>query len=190
MISYFHYLLDESWSGKLYRTCILYPFLSILTGDTFLDVGCGIGRMLSRGNRHTSMGIDVNAKAVAFCRSKGLNVLHFEPEAPFPLQTSSFPVVICDQVIEHLSTPDHTLSEIFRVLTPGGRFVLGVPCLKGFNADSDHKTFYSHSNLLPILSKYSFTLHSYFYFPLPLPFFGRLFTFQYQYFICTSCKPV
>lgn len=46
-----------------------------------------------------------------------------------PFEDSSFHQVYCSHVLEHFSYPDLKvlLSEVYRVLTPGGRFLIAVP---------------------------------------------------------------
>jgi SAM-dependent methyltransferase len=45
----------------------------------------------------------------------------------WPLDDASFDAVLCTQVLEHVVDIDHTLSEIRRVLRPGGRVIITVP---------------------------------------------------------------
>jgi ubiquinone/menaquinone biosynthesis C-methylase UbiE len=44
-----------------------------------------------------------------------------------PFSDSSFPCVLCSQVIEHVPKESPILDELVRVLKPGGRLVLGTP---------------------------------------------------------------
>ena len=44
-----------------------------------------------------------------------------------PFEPSSFALVICTEVLEHLLWPQQLLSEVHRILTPGGKIVLSVP---------------------------------------------------------------
>jgi ubiquinone/menaquinone biosynthesis C-methylase UbiE len=46
-------------------------------------------------------------------------------DLPFPDQT--FDCVICSEVIEHIPREDITLTDMVRVLAPGGVLVLGTP---------------------------------------------------------------
>lgn len=48
-------------------------------------------------------------------------------EQGLPYDDGSFDIVICEQVLEHLHKADFVMSEIDRVLKPGGMAVLGVP---------------------------------------------------------------
>lgn len=51
-----------------------------------------------------------------------------------PFQTNSVDVVVCDQVLEHVSEPDHAVQEIHRILKPGGRAYISTPFLYPFHA--------------------------------------------------------
>ncbi len=54
---------------------------------------------------------------------------------PFPYTDESFATVLCCELIEHLpSDPMHTLSEINRILRPGGHLVLTTPNIASLRA--------------------------------------------------------
>ncbi len=59
----------------------------------------------------------------------GMNVYNCNIEHErFPLKDASFDVVLCTEVIEHLLMhPGHMVSEIFRVLKPGGQAIFSTP---------------------------------------------------------------
>ncbi|QHI68064.1 class I SAM-dependent methyltransferase [Tichowtungia aerotolerans] len=44
-----------------------------------------------------------------------------------PIESNSVELVICNQVLEHVNVPAKVLSEIFRILRPGGLFLGSVP---------------------------------------------------------------
>lgn len=49
------------------------------------------------------------------------------PADDLPIEEGSFDAVVCTQVLEHVAEPLAVLSELFRVLRPGGRLYLTVP---------------------------------------------------------------
>ncbi|MBE2197899.1 MAG: methyltransferase domain-containing protein [Anaerolinea sp.] len=53
--------------------------------------------------------------------------VHHVPEAAFPLADSQFDCVVAIDVLEHLADDQPFLSEVRRVLRPGGRGVITVP---------------------------------------------------------------
>lgn len=52
-----------------------------------------------------------------------------------PLQSGSFETVLCSSVLEHIMKPQGLLSEIKRILTPGGRLILVVPFIYGLHEE-------------------------------------------------------
>jgi len=111
---------------------------------TVLDIGCGIGDML-RARRGT-VGVDVNPRLVEYCRSQGLDA-RLMTAGHLPFESRAFQSIILDNVLEHIPDPEQLLMEAHRVLCRGGRIVVGVPGSRGYALDSDHKQFYSESQL-------------------------------------------
>jgi ubiquinone/menaquinone biosynthesis C-methylase UbiE len=103
-------------------------------GDHLLDVGCGAGddvRALAQlvGNSGRVVGFDVSATMIeeARLRSSSLNLpiefcLGDADSLHFPNDT--FTGCRTDRVLVHLDDPFRTVSEIVRVLRPGGRLVV------------------------------------------------------------------
>ena len=85
-----------------------------------LDVGCGdkpYERWFAKARGY--VGVDV---------SPGARVDHvIERAVPWPFPDESFDVVLCTQVLEHVSDLAHVLHELDRVLRPGGTLVVTVP---------------------------------------------------------------
>jgi len=168
--SYFDYLSQRSRLGLLYRKHWLYPKLTKVIDGRTLDVGCGVGDMLSF--RHNTTGVDVNPHAVAWCRSQGLEAYEMAEDV-LPFGDCAFQSVILDNVIEHLYDPEVLLSQIRRVLEPGGVLVVGVPGQCGYAFDSDHKVYYDEVKLIEVISKAGFTRSNVMHLPLPIPGLGR-----------------
>jgi len=131
--------------GYLVDLCGLQP------GDAVLDVGCGSGRMalpltgyLNSEGRYA--GFDVSREAIAWC-TENISGSHpnfdfiiadihnalYNPHGKFqssdfrfPYPDGSFDVVLLASVFTHMLPSDvkHYLSEIARVLKPGGRSLI------------------------------------------------------------------
>jgi SAM-dependent methyltransferase len=95
-----------------------------------LEVGCGTGR--AAGSWITShcaayTGVDISENAVAEARKLGLNAHVIQDASELPFAGSSFDVVLCLEVLEHLFQPFLAAREILRVLRPGGVLLVTVP---------------------------------------------------------------
>jgi len=134
--------VGEEFFGYLVDLCGLEPHHLVL------DVGCGCGQTaapLSRylGPRGSYEGFDIDHAAIEWCRRSigvrfprfGFTVAdvsnaYYNPEGTrssceyrFPYEDASFDVAIVKSVFTHIRRPEveHYLSEIARVLKPGGR---------------------------------------------------------------------
>jgi SAM-dependent methyltransferase len=160
---YFEYLQGRSFKGLVYRKLWLYPAIKRHLSGRVLDVGSGIGDFLH--SCPDSVGVDVNPLLVEACRKRGLDSRVMTPgNIPFP--DASFGSVVLDNVLEHIENPESLLSEIRRVLTPGGTFVVGVPGPRGFETAPDHKVFYDEPTLIEVVSGAGFRSRQVFHMPL------------------------
>lgn len=109
--------------------------LALTGGERLLDVGCGTGTLLAEVKRRfpevVAVGIDPDAAILRIAerrlarRGSQVDLQVARAEAlPFP--DASFDVVVSTLVVHHLPTPAKhaALREIYRVLRPGGRFLL------------------------------------------------------------------
>lgn len=96
-------------------------------GENYLDVGCGTGLIL-RHLPHGATGIDLNPRHLERAKQYVPDaVLTIGDAEHIPFADHSFSTVICTEVLEHLVHPGRALSEIFRVLQPGGRLIGSTP---------------------------------------------------------------
>jgi dolichol-phosphate mannosyltransferase len=89
-----------------------------------LDVGCGSSVILQSLN--DAVGLDVLANKLRYMRRYGVPLLRASVTA-LPVRSTSFDCVVCSQVIEHIPADPAILTELTRVLRPGGLLVLGTP---------------------------------------------------------------
>lgn len=114
---------------------------SHVTDKVVLDFGCGTGygtHRLADSASHIT-GIDVAPGAVAFARDRyapqaesagnALEYVHIDPVelSPLPFRDNHFDTVLSFQVIEHVPSVANYLSEIRRVLKPGGTLICATP---------------------------------------------------------------
>jgi SAM-dependent methyltransferase len=151
--AYFEQLKKRLPISYWYRYAWLYPRLSRHLQGRVLDVGCGLGDMVRY--RPGTVGVDVNPKAVEYCRTRGLDVRPMQPDL-LPFEARSFDGVVLDNVLEHLEHPETLLSEIRRLLRPQGICVVGVPGRCGYAWDPDHKRFYDEAGLNACLAQAGF----------------------------------
>lgn len=160
---YFQYLRRRSLLGVIYRKYWLYPQLSRRLNGRTLDLGCGIGDMLAF--RSNTVGVDINPYTVAFCKARGTEAYLMASDS-LPFNASEFSSVLMDNVLEHLVEPVPLLTEVKRVLSARGRLLIGVPGLKGFNSDPDHKIQYDNSALVKLVKSLGFSHLETFHTPL------------------------
>ena len=160
---YASYLKGRSLLGSVYRRFYLYPKLDRFLKGRILDIGCGVGDFLAY--KKQIIGVDINPFNVDYCVQRGLNALLMDADK-LPQSDESFDVVVLDNVLEHINDPFPILAEIRRVLDLEGRLVVGVPGLKGYASDADHKVYYDEALLEDVAIKSSFRIKEYVYAPL------------------------
>ncbi|MFH0815989.1 MAG: class I SAM-dependent methyltransferase [Methanobacteriota archaeon] len=101
--------------------------------SNLLDVGCGTGGLLEACRKRglVAYGIEGSKEIHDECVSKGLSVsLHnLEQKSMFDFENGSIDIVICSQIIEHL-TPEsgaHLVKESQRILSENGMLVIFSP---------------------------------------------------------------
>lgn len=96
----------------------------IPAGARVLDAGSGEGRYKDFFNHTRYVGLDLAVGDETWDYT-GLDAVGDLRELPFP--EGSFDAAICVQTLEHVNDPFKVISEIGRVLKPGGRFYLSAP---------------------------------------------------------------
>ena len=128
-----------------------------------LDVGCGTGANLIMLSKYgDAEGVDVSEDAIAFCRERGLDKVRLGAGEALPYEDSTFDLVTAFDVVEHMDDDLVGLSEMHRVLRPGGRALLFVPTfmfLWGLQDDvSHHRRRYRLPQLRRVLEQAGFEI--------------------------------
>jgi len=133
-----------------------------------LDIGCAIGSLLEhlREKGWETTGVEISGPQADYCRQKrNLDVRSLSlKENNFP--SESFDVVLASHLIEHLNDPTGLVSEVHRILAPGGCFFVTTPNIAGFQARLfkgrwrsaifDHLYLFSDETLSHLLSDRGF----------------------------------
>lgn len=100
---------------------------------SLLDVGCWDGAATDRYARALgcpASGVEFFEARACEAEARGITVARLDLEtSDFPWLDGSMDVVVSNQVFEHLKNVWRPISEIYRVLRPGGWLVLSVPNL-------------------------------------------------------------
>lgn len=99
-----------------------------VAGESILDVGCGNGEYLLFGKScgWDVAGVEPASTPVENLMAAGIKVVEGRAEA-IPYKDSSFDVVRAWHSMEHTESPLQAFNEVYRVLKPGGYFLLSVP---------------------------------------------------------------
>ena len=114
--------------GRL-QSATVYRLARPHAGELALDVGTGTGlyacNLANRG-LHV-VGCDSSEAMLQVARAKATRVVWQLAEAEsLPFSEGTFDLVLSVTALEFMRDPAQALSEMFRVVSPGGRLVLGV----------------------------------------------------------------
>ena len=118
-----HRVRSRLEARRLLKACGDLP-----AGARVLDVGCGDGFHLDLLRRYGPEGwrlegVDLDERAVARARERGLEVHHGTIEA-LGLDADTYDMAFMIQTIEHVADPPGVLAAVRRVLRPGGRLMI------------------------------------------------------------------
>ena len=78
------------------------------------------------------------------------NVAKYEPDVvaditQLPMEDNFADAIVCKAVLEHVPEPHKAVSEIYRVLKPGGKAFIYVPFLYSYHGNNDYKDYYRYT---------------------------------------------
>ena len=117
-----------------------------------LDVGCGSKPYRSLFPVQTYVGLDIDSEVA---RRRGVADAFYDGTR-FPFDDAAFQSVLCNQVLEHVFTPEDFLGEIHRVLKPGGQLLLTIPFVWDEHEQPYDFARYSSFGLRALLERHGF----------------------------------
>lgn len=119
----------RSRADELNRLNIL-ELIEPAPGERLLDLGCDDGawsvRLRNGCDSLRLYGLDVSTDRLALANRAGIHPVAADLSRGLPFPSNSFDIVHANQVIEHLPDLDGFVSEIHRVLRPGGRTIIST----------------------------------------------------------------
>lgn len=98
--------------------------------DRILEIGCGIGTVVNElsSKGHDIIGIDISSEAIEYGRKKYSDIrLEVQAAETLPYEDASFEAVLSFDLFEHIAAIDKHISEVRRVLRPGGYYLFQTP---------------------------------------------------------------
>jgi SAM-dependent methyltransferase len=127
-------LADRVWAREReLRGPAPEPFASFVrelgSVDDALDLGCGDGRLTAelRVGQLTAADVSLVALKRARKRLPHATIVLVEGGRPLPFETESFDLVLCADTIQEVQDVGQLVSEVKRVLAPGGLLALTAP---------------------------------------------------------------
>ena len=121
------------------------------------------GKVLDAGAKSSKSSyyshIDISNADVVFSDliPRSEDVLRIDFEKPFRIESERFDSVLAMNVLEHIYGYTNFVSEVYRVLKPGGSLIGYVPFLIPFHADPNDYFRYTHQALERILRDNQFS---------------------------------
>ena len=126
-----------NWIGNSAILDAVQALANQCAGRLVLDVGAGNmpyrGVLAEQGCSYESLDWPSSIHV------RGGRHTYYAEADQIPVSDARFDVVLCTEVLEHLTNPRQTLEEFCRVLKPGGILLLTVPFLHG-----EHETPHDH----------------------------------------------
>lgn len=138
-----HYLRYTSVAHSIWRCYECERFAKEKLKGPVLDLGCGDGFFAETVFGHLDTGIDLDAGEVGRAVKRGAYDQALVVSATdMPFKNNSYNTVISNCVMEHIPDIDGVLSEVKRVLKPGGRLITSVPS-EYWDADSFYQRIFN-----------------------------------------------
>jgi SAM-dependent methyltransferase len=134
----------SGWAASLYESAAAENVRSMerllepaAGGASLVDLGCDDGsltlRLASRVGAESIHCVEIVEERAQIAERRGVHVIRADLNSPLPLGDGMFDVACSNQVIEHLHDTDLFVSEVFRILRPGGYAVVSTENLASWH---------------------------------------------------------
>ena len=138
--------IEKNW--KIYKSSLLNKISDDIKGDTILEVACGTGLVALEIAKQAEKvyGVDISLpmieEAEKKMREKAIENVEFSVDDAYalPFDNDMFNAVICNNALHNMKYPGKALSEIKRVLQPGGQF---IAVIVGIGESSKYKMLFT-----------------------------------------------
>lgn len=150
-----------------------------LRNGKVLDIGCGLGKLLSRvqSEGRELYGLDISQAAVRIAKASNKEANFFVADAQsMPFKSNTFDYAICTELLEHI-IGNEVIKECYRVLKPKGVALITVPNGKGPSGKyfPKHIRLFSFDSINTFIEQEDFKIISKEKFGLRIPFVTRFF---------------
>ena len=105
--------------------------------DVLLDLGCHNGINTARVREvlqpRVTIGLEYGPTAIVEAKARGVQTVRHDLNQPLPFDDAFADVVVAYDVLEHLVETWQAVCEVYRVLKPGGIFVIDCPNLAAWH---------------------------------------------------------
>jgi len=129
----YKYLLKKMWiNAFMHNNSNIAVLAKSILGKTVLDLGCDDGlrtlnnlqSVLLAGNR--VFGVDIVHHALLKASERNIVSTQADASSALPFSSNSFDLIHSNQVIEHVSSVDTFMTEVFRITKTGGYVIIST----------------------------------------------------------------
>lgn len=149
---------------------VILNWLPQTNGLRVLNAGCGSGEMtalLARNRTWQVDAIDVDTEAIQLSQALkaelGLRNVSIYETGIEGHERRDYDIIVCNDVLEHLSDDDANVQAMVKMLKPGGILCISVPALQSLFGYHDellgHYRRYNKQRLMALLAPYAAVRH-------------------------------
>lgn len=153
--------LEERHWWYAERRALVRRLVAPLSPGRALDVGCGSGgnTAVLRDLGWQVSGLEYSPVAASLAAARGLPIVRADARR-FPFADASMDLVMSTDMWEHVDDHEAVARETFRVLRPGGRALVAVPCSmklwSGHDVALGHLRRYEKDDLTALMESVGF----------------------------------